>query len=168
MRGTKLNARDLGEDALIAVRGRPQNLIGDELRRVLDNTEPGRVVDIGGHSLGTSLILTAFDNDDSLEDRIHQTYLYNPAMSPFANENVTQKYEDDEGVRYFIDVIDPVSVGGIGSKGPKNVVYRGSYRNPLHSHQLTQWGGPDGGLLQHDETQLEQERLVPIRGWCTK
>ena len=163
VRGTKLNARDLGEDALIAVRGRPQNLIGDELRRVLDNTEPGRVVDIGGHSLGTSLILTAFDNDDSLQDRIHQTYLYNPAMSPFANENVTQKYEDDEGVRYFVDVIDPVSVGGLGSKGPKNVVYRGSYRNPLHSHQLTQWGGSEGGLLQHDDAQLEQEHLVPSK-----
>ena len=161
VRGTKMNLKDLGEDALIGIEGRPQNLIGDEIKRVLDNTEPGRTVDIGGHSLGTSLILTAFANDDSLQDRVHQTYLYNPAMSPFAKENVTQDYEDDDRVRYFIDLLDPVSVGDIGSKGPKNVVYRTSYHNPLESHKLTQWGGPDGGLEAHDD--IEKEHLIHKR-----
>ena len=156
-----MNLKDLGEDALIGFEGRPHNLIGDEIKRVLDNTDPGRTVDVGGHSLGTSLILTAFDNDDSLQDRVHQTYLYNPAMSPLAlRKNVTQLYEDDDRVRYFIDLLDPVSVGGIGSKGPKNAVYRTSYHNPLHSHQLTQWGGPDGGLEQHADVQLEKEHLL--------
>ncbi len=159
VRGTKLNLQDVAEDAKIGFKGRPDNLIGDELKRVLDNTAPGQTVDVGGHSLGTSLILTAFDNDGSLQDRVHQTYLYNPAMSPFA-ENVTQQYEDDERVRYFIDLLDPVSVGDIGSKGPSNVVYRTSYRNPLHSHQLTQWGGPNGGLKQHDDAELEKEHLI--------
>ncbi len=43
VRGTKLNARDLGEDALIAVRGRPQNLIGDELRPGSSSTSGGTV-----------------------------------------------------------------------------------------------------------------------------
>jgi len=160
VRGTKMNLTDLGQDALIGFEGRPHNLIGDEIKRVLDNTEPGRIVDVGGHSLGTSLILTAFDNDDSLQDRVHQTYLYNPAMSPLTSKNVTQQYEGDDRVRYFIDLLDPVSVGGIGSKGPKNAVYRTSYHNPLHSHQLTQWGGPDGGLEQHDDVQLEKEHLL--------
>ena len=162
VRGTKMNVQDLAEDALIGFAGRPQNLIGDELRRVLDHTEPGRTVDVGGHSLGTSLILTAFDNDSSLQDRVHQTYLYNPAISPLTN-NVTQKYEGDDRVRYFIDLLDPVSVGGIGSKGPKNVVYRTSYHNPIESHKLTQWGGPDGGLEEHDEVQLEKEHLTHKR-----
>ena len=160
VRGTKMNVQDLAEDAIIGFEGRPQNLIGDELKRVLDHTEPGRTVDIGGHSLGTSLILTAFDNDDTLQNRVHQTYLYNPAMSPIAQENVTQDYESDDRVRYFIDLLDPVSVGGIGSKGPKNVVYRTSYHNPLESHKLTQWGGPDGGLEEHDDAQLEKEHLI--------
>ena len=164
VRGTQMNWKDLGEDALIGIEGRPQNLIGDEIKRVLDNTEPGQMVDIGGHSLGTSLILTAFDEDDSLQDRVHQTYLYNPAMSPFAKENVTQDYEDDDRVRYFIDLLDPVSVGDIGSKGPKNVVYRTSYHNPLHSHKLTQWGGPDGGLEAHDDAELEKEHLFHKKG----
>ena len=159
VRGTQMNWKDLGEDALIGVTGRPTNLIGDELKRVLDNTEPGRTVDIGGHSLGTSLILTAFDNDDSLQSRVHQTYLYNPAMSPFA-KNVTQEYEADDRVRYFIDLLDPVSVGDIGEMGPKNVVYRTSYHNPLASHKLTQWGGADGGLQAHDDAELEKEHLI--------
>jgi hypothetical protein len=163
VRGTQMNMKDLGEDALIGIEGRPHNLIGDEIKKVLDNTEPGQMVDVGGHSLGTSLILTAFDNDDSLQDRVHQTYLYNPAMSPLASENVTQQYEGDDRVRYFIDLLDPVSVGDIGSIGPKNVVYRTSYQNPLHSHQLTQWGGTDGGLKEHDDAELEKEHLIHKR-----
>jgi hypothetical protein len=148
VRGTKMNARDLGNDALIGVTGRPRNLIGEELKRVLDHTEPGRTVDVGGHSLGTSLILTAFDGDKSLQDRVHQTYLYNPAMSPFAR-NVTQQYEADDRVRYFMDLLDPVSIGDLGEKGPSNVVYRTSFGDPLHSHKLISWGG-DGGLETHD------------------
>jgi len=160
VRGTKLNMQDLGQDALIGIAGRPQNLIGKDLRNVLDHTEPGRMVDVGAHSLGTSLVLTAFDGDDTLQNRVHQTYLYNPAMSPFSSKNVTQEFEGDDRVRYFIDLLDPVSVGDLGEKGPDNVVYRTSYHNPLHSHQLTQWGGPDGGLAEHDEAQLEKEHLV--------
>jgi len=158
VRGTEMNAQDLAQDALIGVKGRPDNLIGDDLKRVLDNTEPGRTVDVGGHSLGTSLIVTAFDGDKTLQDRVHQTYLYNPAMSPFTT-NVTQDYENDDRVRYFIDLLDPVSVGSLGEMGPKNVVYRTSYHNPLHSHQLTQWGGVDGGLAEHDDQNLEKEDL---------
>ena len=160
VRGTKMNLKDLGQDLAIGVQGRPQNLIGAELKHVLDNTEPGRTVDVGGHSLGTSLILTAFDNDDSLQNRVHQTYLYNPAISPFTNKNVTQNYEGDERVRYFIDLLDPVSIGDIGEMGPTNVVYRTSYKNPLKAHQLEQWGGANGGLLEHDDAQLENEHLL--------
>ena len=149
VRGTKLNMQDLGQDLLIGARGRPQNLIGRELRRVLDNTAPGKIIDVGGHSLGTSLILTAYQNDKDMQNRVHETYLYNPAMSPFS-KNVTQDYENDDRVRYFIDVLDPVSVGGIGDMGPKNVVYRTSFGSPLAAHRLVSWGGADG-LAEHDE-----------------
>ena len=156
-----MNMQDLGQDALIGWKGRPMNLIGDEMKRVLDNTEPGKTVDVGGHSLGTSLVLSAFDNDETLQRRVHQTYLYNPAYSPFNSaENITGEYDQDDRVRYFIDLLDPVSVGDLGEKGPKNVVYRTSYHNPLHSHQLTQWGGPDGGLTEHDDVDLEKEHLL--------
>jgi hypothetical protein len=156
VRGTKLShLQDLGEDLRIGFTGRPDNLIGEELKRVLDHTEPGRLVDVGGHSLGTSLITSAFDGDDTLQDRVNQTYLFNPAMSPLT-ENVTQEYEGDDRVRYFIDLLDPVSVGGIGEKGPKNVVYRTSY-NP---HNLVNWGG---ATLEHDEmpAQHHKEEELP-------
>ena len=148
VRGTK-GARDVGEDLLVGVSGRPSNLVGDELKRVLDHTEPGRHVDVGGHSLGTGLILTAYSNDPTLQDRVHQSYLYNPTYSPVAH-NITSDYEKDERVRYFIDLMDPVSVGGLGSKGPSNAVYRSNYKmNPLDSHKLVQWGGTN--LREHDE-----------------
>ena len=147
VRGTKLNLKDLGEDMKIAVRGEPDNLIGEELRRILDNTAPDKTVDLGAHSLGTSLALTAFENDDTLQDRIHNSYLYNPAYTPF-HASITGKYEKDERVRYFIDLSDPVSVGGIGSIGPRNVVYRNNW-NPITAHALVQWGGT-AGLQQHD------------------
>ena len=167
VRGTKANTRDLGEDAWIGATGRPRNLVGEDLKRVLDNTEPGRHVDVGGHSLGTSLILTAYDNDSDLQDRVHNTHLYNPAYSPLPTaRNVTADFEKDDRVRYFIDLTDPVSVGGLGSKGPKNVVYRnnfGAIGNPLSSHYLTQWGG-DSMLNTHDEdagTQTVKEDPLP-------
>lgn len=153
VRGTKLNLKDLGEDMKIALRGEPDNLIGEELRRILDHTAPDKTVDLGAHSLGTSLALTAFENDDTLQDRIHNSYLYNPAYTPF-HASITGKYEKDERVRYFIDLSDPVSVGGIGSIGPKNVVYRNNW-NPLTAHALVQWGGT-AGLQQHDDPGPDQ------------
>ena len=60
-------------------------------------------------------------------------------------------------------MLDPVSVGSLGDYGPKNVVYRTSYVNPLHSHQLTQWGGPNGGLVEHDDDALQKEHLIHKR-----
>ena len=149
VRGTKPNLKDVYEDVKVAVQGRPDNLIGEELKRILDNTEPSRPLDIGAHSLGTDLVLTAFEDDDSLQDRVHQTYLYNPAYSPFTQKNITGRYEADDRVRYFIDLLDPVSVGGIGSKGPSNAVYRSSYKEPWQSHQLLGWGGAT--WKEHDQ-----------------
>ena len=163
VRGTKANIGDIAQDALVGLTGHPVNTIGKELKRVLDHTEPGRMVDIGAHSLGTSLVLQAFDDDDTLQDRVHQTYLYNPAVSPFTTNNITQKFEDDSRVRYFVDLLDPVSVGQLGSKGPRNVVYRTSYKdNPLDSHKLVQWGG-DGTRQSHDEDKQDETYFNPKR-----
>ena len=158
VRGTKLNVKDLAEDVKIGMEGEPDNLIGDDLRNILDNTAPDKTVDLGAHSLGTSLALTAYQNDDTLQDRIHQSYLYNPAFTPFA-ENVTAKYEKDDRVRYFIDLSDAVSVGDMGSIGPKNVVYRNNW-NPISAHRLVQWGG-DTGLAEHDDATLATD--APIK-----
>lgn len=148
VRGTKMNLKDVAQDWKVTTSGTPDNLIGTELRKILNDTAPEKVVDLGAHSLGTSLALTAFHNDQTLQDRIHQSYLYNPAFSPIARENITEKYEADDRVRYFIDLADMVSVGNLGSRGPKNVVYRTNW-NPITAHKLEQWGGTTG-LKEHD------------------
>ena len=152
VRGTEFsNLQDVRLDAEISASGATrENVIGEELRRIVDNTKPDKVVDLGAHSLGTSLALSAFQADETLQDRIHQTYLYNPAFSPFAAGNITDKYEGDDRVRYFIDLSDPVSVGDLGSRGPTNVVYRNNW-NPLTAHKLVQWGGiTEGEAWEHD------------------
>ena len=68
VRGTKIHGTwgelgaDLKEDAGLVGGLDPTNRVGEELQRILDNTRPGTVVDIGGHSLGTSLIGNARSN----------------------------------------------------------------------------------------------------------
>ena len=148
VRGTKINWQDAREDVKIATKGQPDDLISKELRRIIDNTEPDKIIDLGAHSLGTSLSLLAYQNDKTIQDRIHESYLFNPAFTPFS-ENITDKYEKDDRVRYFIDLSDVVSVGDLGSKGPVNAVYRNNW-NPITAHKLVQWGG-ETGLEEHDD-----------------
>jgi len=148
VRGTKPNVQDIKEDAWIAATGKPDNLIGEDLRKILDNTAPDKTVDLGAHSLGTSLALTAYEADPTLQNRIHESYMYSPAFTPFTG-NITDKYEADDRVRYFIDLSDIVSIGDLGSKGPSNVVYRNNW-NPLTGHSLTQWGGKGGWSWETD------------------
>ena len=158
VRGTKADWQDVKQDVRIGLSGGSANLIGDELKRVLDHTEPGRHVDVGGHSLGTNLILTAYDHDDSLQNRVHETYLYNPTYTPTPFvKNITEKFEKDDRVRYFIALLDPVSVGSLGSMGPKNAVYRSGFKElgPFGTHKLMQWGGATG-LHEHDAKPLAE------------
>ena len=153
--------------------GNTDDLLSAELRRILDGTTPGTVVDVGAHSLGTSLVATAYQTDDSLQDRVRQTYWYNPVFSPFAaldGGNVTDKYEADERVRWFIDLLDPVSLGDLGSAGPKNAVYRTNFSwNPIGPHSLTAWAGDyipeDVTPNQEKENVVAQQRdEVPTQG----
>ena len=148
----------------LAVGLNPSNIVGEELQRVLDHTTPGVVVDVGGHSLGTSLIAKAYDDNGELQDRIRQTFMYNPVFSPIAPRNVTDKYEQDERVRWFIDLLDPVSLGDLGGQGPKNAVYRTTFSwNPMAVHSLTAWGeGTDKSGKQDVAPQLPKETDVPV------
>ena len=48
-------------------------------------------------------------------------------------------------MRYFINTGDVVSIGGIGSVGPVNMVSRNPRSlNPLSNHSLEQWTGNPG------------------------
>ena len=187
VRGTKPHKNDLTtdlvHDASIAARGTTSDVVGPQLQRILDDTEPSRIVDVGGHSLGTVLILQAYQNNKDLQSRIHTTRLYNPAYNPqlllsHHMPSVAKEYEQDPRVRYLINLGDVVSMGGWGGEGPKNVVYRtpigntihwsetGGGLDPLHLHQLRQWQGPywDGlpdyePELSPEDTALPQSRL---------
>ena len=145
VRGTEGSA-DIGEDILVGVTGRSTNLIGSELLDILAATPEGTVVDLAAHSLGTSLALESYSSAQ-IYNQIHETYLYNPAYSPFLRGK-TDAYEKDVAVRYFINVQDPVSMGGVGTQSPEErcLPQRGQ---PAHGTQasavagLEQLPGPD-------------------------
>jgi len=138
VRGTQGTGLDIGEDILIGITGRSTNVIGSEILDIIAATPDGIVVDLAAHSLGTSLALQAY-SDKGTYDRIHETYLYNPAYSPFLRGS-SDAFERDENIRYFINTNDMVSMGGLGHQAPANVVFR-SEGNPIGAHQLAQWQG---------------------------
>ena len=115
-RGTKMQLRDLIDDVEIAFTGNVAvDEIKDEMQRILKDTSPDVIVDAGGHSLGTTLLLKAYSDDPLFKKRIRQTFLFNPAASPVADlegfENETEVFEQDETVRYFINLSDVVCKG---------------------------------------------------------
>ena len=138
VRGTQGSGLDIGEDILVGLTGRSTDLIGKELLQIVAATPEGVVVDLAAHSLGTSLTLQAYGNK-TVYNAIHETYLYSPAYSPFL-KGLTDGYERDENVRYFINTRDVVSLGGMGHRAPSNVVFR-SGGNPISAHGLSQWQG---------------------------
>ncbi len=170
--------------------GRTDNAIGTDLQKIIDATDPSRIIDVGAHSLGTVLLLEAFNGNKDLQSRIHMTRLYNPAYNPQLPlsgiiPSIAKNYESDPRVRYFINLGDVVSAGGFGRSGPKNVVYRTPLGNamkwsqtggvdPYHLHVLRQWMGPywDGAdepeiaFEKRDptDTGLPQERMDQMQG----
>ena len=170
VRGTKpTHMRDLAYDAEIAAFGRIQHdVVGAQLQRILDSTSPGVTVDVGGHSLGTALILRSYKENADMQNRIQQTYLYNPAYNPtgylttMAKDDITE-FEKDQRVRYFINLADGVSIGGLGHTGPANVVYKtpiGSGTG-LNVHKLRQWQGHYGHEKKAPEPAHREPAQVP-------
>jgi len=138
VRGTEGSADDIAEDILVGFTGNATNRLGGELLQILAATPQGTVVDLASHSLGTSLALEAYSNS-TIYNKIHETYLFNPAYSPFMRGKA-DAYEKDASVRYFINVRDLVSMGGSAHKAPRNVVYR-SEGIAASAHNLAQWQG---------------------------
>ena len=138
IRGTQGTATDIGEDLLIGLTGRTTDVISSELLQIIAATADNVVIDLAAHSLGTSLALRAF-KDKAIYNAVHETYLYSPAYSPFV-KGLTDDYERDANVRYFINTRDAVSMGGLSNRAPANVVFRSS-GNPISAHKLAQWQG---------------------------
>jgi len=150
VRGTvPTDPADLKLDGEIGFKGRISgDPVGEELRRIIDETGMDKHIDIAGHSLGTVLIVTAFENNRELQRRVHETFLFNPAYNPLTavgseHDSILKHYEKDQRIRYFINLNDPVSIGDASSRGPVNVVYRSAITTGggMGTHKLTQWQG---------------------------
>ena len=151
VRGTKLTSgKDLLQDAEILVSGTVpgQSEIVPQIQRILRDLSPDVTVDAGAHSLGTTLLLKAYEQEPQIKRRIRQSFIYNPASSPLAPlmpsflnaKSSTEDFIDDKTVRYFINLADPVSAGFMGDSNIANVVYRtGSALSPMTSHSIESW-----------------------------
>jgi hypothetical protein len=151
VRGTKLTSgKDLLQDAEILVSGTVpgQSEIVPQIQRILRDLSPDVTVDAGAHSLGTTLLLKAYEQEPQIKRRIRQSFIYNPASSPLAPlmpsflnaKSSTEDFIDDKTVRYFINLADPVSAGFLGDSNIANVVYRtGSALSPMTSHSIESW-----------------------------
>jgi hypothetical protein len=151
VRGTKLTSgKDLLQDAEILVSGTVpgQSEIVPQIQRILRDLSPDVTVDAGAHSLGTTLLLKAYEQEPQIKRRIRQSFIYNPASSPLAPlmpsflnaKSSTEDFIDDKTVRYFINLADPVSAGFMGDHNIANVVYRtGSALSPMTSHSIESW-----------------------------
>jgi len=138
VRGTQGTGLDIGEDVLVGLTGRTTDVISGQLLQIIAATAGDVVIDLAAHSLGTSLALRAYGNK-TIYNAVHETYLFSPAYSPFVS-GLTDAYERDANVRYFINTRDAVSMGGLGNRAPANVVFRSS-GNPISAHKLAQWQG---------------------------
>ena len=161
VRGTQGTAADIAQDILVGVTGKPLNLLGKELLSILAATPDDVVIDLAAHSLGTALALQSYSQSSTTYERIHETYLYNPAYSPLLR-GAADAYERDTNVRYFINLNDVVSMGSFGHRAPRNVVYKtnGSART---GHQIAQWQGSGVHTPQYHsppETKIPAKKAV--------
>merc|ERR1711964_286602 len=135
VRGTKTeNDEDIYADIRIAFFGTCGNRIVEDLIKIIeDSKEHGKTVEIGGHSLGCTLIFAAYDNHPELlstESPIAKTYQYNPPYCPrwllrgiTSDTCLSKKFEKQENIRWFINLYDLVSIGGSYDQGPTEAVY---------------------------------------------
>ena len=169
-RGTKMDLRDLIEDMEIMFTGDVAvDEISEELQRILKDVSPDVIVDAGAHSLGTTLLLKAYDSTPSIKNRIRRTFLYNPAASAISDAegvgNVTEKFEKDNTMRYFVNLSDPISVGMLGTDGPVNAVFRtGNPLQPMTNHGIASWYPGTYDQLHKIQMDLENTDANPFTG----
>ncbi len=171
VRGTKVSSgKDLLSDAEILVSGTVpgQSEIVPEIQRILRDMSPDVTVDAGAHSLGTTLLLKAYEQEPAIKKRIRQSFIYNPASTPLTAlvpsflhaKSSTEDFIDDKTVRYFINLADPVSAGFMGDSHIANVVYRtGSALSPMTSHSIDGWYAGDYASLDTKQVAVEQNEV---------
>ena len=136
--GTTLKWSDIRDDWHI--------LTGDEARskelttllQKLDSQ--GLKYDLAGHSLATQFITNAVR--DGQASNVQDSYLFNPASSPFQGVDYLRENANDPRFTYFLNQGDTVSSGLYQQFSDESMerVHVSGYRwDPISAHSLGQW-----------------------------
>ena len=160
-RGTRLKFRDLFRDGkiLAGVEDITDDAFEKAMGKFLDD-HPGAKFSAGGHSLGTSILMTAMEKRGI--DNVSDLYLFNPASSFSQSEDYIKKTIDNPKVDLFLNSNDPVSAFFAQNLGDdKNVWWEQEFKkNPASSHSLQQWIGDEG--QNQDTSETEPPKVVEV------
>ena len=111
----------------------------NDLLTTLDNQNI--TYDIAGHSLGTSLIHNALQEDE--KHNVDEVFMFNPASSAFQSSDYLREEGNRTNYNYYINPSDVVSHGlyqQMSNETIKNNTVLGSYKfSPLAAHSMDQW-----------------------------
>ena len=141
VRGTKMNASDLGNDAQIFAGGEVRSTELQTLLQYLDWT--GEHYSLAGHSLGTQFIQNAIKDDEGGQN-VDQIYLFNPASSTFQSTSYLKEQANDKRYTWFINQGDLVSKAlwqqmNNETLGSDRIHIAPYTWDPLSSHMVGQW-----------------------------
>ena len=155
--GTKLSLSDIVDDVYITVGQKTRSTELETLLQTLDTQ--GEHYDIAGHSLATQFIQNAII--DGYATGSDDVLLFNPASSPFQNQEYLKENANDPKYTYFINQGDLVSSGlyqNMNEDTLNNRVHMGPWRwDPLHAHYMDQWTPDEDEKQEQDAKQSEEE-----------
>lgn len=95
-------------------------------------------MEVASHSLGTSLVARALDEDTQLAQKVDKIDFFNPASTPLTN-SIVSEFGSDDKANFYMTMSDFVGWGTMMDTKPKNLVMLGPKLNPADSHGLDQW-----------------------------
>ena len=153
-RGSRDKADFLIDDVGILTAQGPRDLVSGQLRDIFSTFDEEYDISVAGHSLGGSLIALALQKNQQLDPT--QILFFNPGTAPIGQDAV-RKFSDDDRAWYYVNAIDPVSLGALAEKHSHLIMNSPqSWINPVANHTVDQWIGAYSGLVNTD-TQPEKE-----------
>jgi hypothetical protein len=145
VRGSKTPEDFLVDDYQILTEGHPRDLISEDLQEIVEKYGKDKL-EIGGHSLGASLIAESLTTHPDLQSQFDRVDLYNPGSSPLAEESVVNKLIDKDNSYFYLNVADPVSWGTTfhGAIPHDNLIINTPQGlSPMANHSIDQWTEQD-------------------------
>ena len=138
VRGSQDRSDWLVDNVGIATGQGPRDLIGADLKQILEKYQDDYQTEISGHSLGAALVATGIKNYNLDFDRIN---MFNPGASPIPwSEDAVNELSSDKDAYFYVNAIDPVSAGQLGEKSQNLIVNDPiSWTNPIANHSIDQW-----------------------------